>query len=136
MAPLSPARSGSLTPPPGCPCPSTSPARRILAWPEAASYLASDLERAFESTIPRARPSFDGLVIASDGGLWVRRFRDPGMDAEEWWSLDRNGLPIGLLTLPASIHLHAVHSTNRAAFVVSDHNGELSIIVTAIKYTR
>ena len=33
MAPLSPSRSGPLTPPPGCPRPSPSPARRLIAWP-------------------------------------------------------------------------------------------------------
>lgn len=81
---------------------------------------------------PPLRPSFDGLIVSSEGELWLRRFRVAGDAGEHWWRVNRDGVPTGLLTVPPRLRVHAIHS-GRAAFVQTDSLGVEQVVVAPME---
>ena len=62
------------------------------------------IRRSFEVVpVSDSFPAVRGLRVDPDGGLWVRTYRPPTSDLEEWWAFDPGGRFHCQLSLPAGL---------------------------------
>lgn len=54
---------------------------------------------------PEVVAPYDGLVVDSEGDLWVRRFRRPSHARDAWVVFDPTGKLLGTVTMPAGLEL-------------------------------
>lgn len=58
--------------------------------------------------VPPFEPFLKGLVVASDGSIWLRR-HEATPDGVEWWVLDDQGRPAGRIVMPEGLRVMAIH---------------------------
>lgn len=58
--------------------------------------------------VPAFEPFLEGLAVAADGSVWLKRY-GATPDGAEWWILDAQGEPLGRAMTPAGLRVLAIH---------------------------
>ncbi|MGW8267810.1 MAG: hypothetical protein ACWGSQ_15700 [Longimicrobiales bacterium] len=87
--------------------------------PSTAPALRSSLR---DMPTPETMPAFQGLVVDSEGFLWVEDFRPPGVGLRRWTVFDPEGTPRTRLSLPSSNRVLEIGQDYLMA-VFEDHLG-------------
>ena len=77
-----------------------------------------------DDVFPRELPAFDQLLIDRDGAIWVRETVTLADTEAQWIVLDRSGLPLARVRLPASFTAFDVHHDRIAGVWVDSLGGE------------